>query len=73
MKKNILKVSQILKNFNFKIFKKATTDTEVTSPHIARIGTVFLVNKINNFPKNNVFVFGKIEKQFISSLPNNKK
>lgn len=73
MKQNSLTVSKILKDFKFKIYKNATTDQIITSPHIERIGTIFLVNKITYYHKNNIFIFGHLEKQYINSLSSEKK
>lgn len=70
--KSTLAVNQILKDFNFKICKKASSNAFVTTPYIERIGTIFVANKIN-YHKNNVFVFSQIEKQYINSLLSEKK
>ncbi|MBQ6970552.1 hypothetical protein IJQ19_03110 [bacterium] len=45
----------------------------ITTPQIERIGTIFVVNKINDYHRNNVFVFDHIEKQYINSLSKEKK
>lgn len=68
-----LAVNQILKDFNFKIWKKASSIAFITTPQIERIGTIFVVNKINDYHRNNVFVFDHIEKQYINSLSKEKK
>lgn len=68
-----LTVNKILKDFNFKVLKKASDNVAIATPQIERIGTIFLVNKISNFHQKNVFVFGHIERQYINSISAEKK
>ena len=73
MYKQNFTINKLLDNFHFKVVKKSTKNIAITSPHIRRIGTVFLIKDIANFPKNNVFIFGLIEKQYLKSLKGNSK